>query len=102
MEETKEREREGRGEEGRLAGTCALLWKSPNWASQQTREFGLLAEKPRSNPSTANSLRELLHTVYLAWVGERVVSGLNAKRRKEGMINHLSLPSSLQSVCQMQ
>ena len=59
-----------------------MLWKSPNWASQQTREFGLLAEKPRSNPSTANSLRELLHTVYLAWVGDRVVRGLDARGEK--------------------
>ena len=56
--------------------TCALLWKSPNWASQTTRELGLLIEKPSSKPSTANSLRELLHTVYLAWFSDTWDSGL--------------------------
>lgn len=50
--------------------TCAVLWKSPNCASQHTRTLGELREKPSSNPSTANSLSELLQMVYLAWSGE--------------------------------
>ena len=50
--------------------TCAVLWKSPNCASQHTSTFGELMEKPSSNPSTANSLKELLQTVYLAWSGD--------------------------------
>ena len=33
-------------------------------------------EKPSSKPSTANSLRELLQTVYLAWFSEMWDSGL--------------------------
>lgn len=43
---------------------CALLEKSPNWASQITKLYGLTMLKPSSNPSTPNSDKELLHTVY--------------------------------------
>lgn len=41
----------------------AVLWKSPNWASQMTRALGLVIEKPSSKPSTAYSEREELQTV---------------------------------------
>ena len=41
------------------------------------RALGLVAENPNSNPNTANSLSELLHTVYLAWLGDKSVNGLN-------------------------
>ena len=33
-------------------------------------------EKPNSNPNTANSDSELLHTVYCAWLGEMLHRGL--------------------------
>lgn len=52
------------------------MWKSPNCASQHTRELGLLIEKPSSNPSTAYSDRELLQTVYGACLGEMLHRGL--------------------------
>ena len=41
----------------------APLAKSPNWASQITRELGSCMEYPSSKPSTPNSLRALLDTV---------------------------------------
>lgn len=41
----------------------AVLWKSPNWASQSTRALGLAMAKPSSKPRTPYSDSELLHTV---------------------------------------
>ena len=48
---------------------CAPLKKSPNWASQSTRCWGLSTLKPYSNPSTASSLSGLLATCN-KWVYE--------------------------------
>lgn len=36
---------------------CAVLWKSPNWASQHTRAFGLAIAKPSSKPKNQISRR---------------------------------------------
>lgn len=36
---------------------CAVLWKSPNWASQHTRALGLAIAKPSSKPENQMSTR---------------------------------------------
>ena len=41
-------------------------------------------EKPSSKPSTANSERELLQTVYLAWSGDMCSKGLEREGGREG------------------
>ena len=46
---------------------CALLAKSPNWASQMVNESGETSEYPSSNPSAPNSDRDELQTLNLAW-----------------------------------
>lgn len=36
---------------------CAVLWKSPNWASQHTKALGLAIAKPSSKPENQTSRR---------------------------------------------
>lgn len=43
----------------------AVLWKSPNWASQHTRALGLAMAKPSSNPNAHQHLSKYTQAITL-------------------------------------
>jgi hypothetical protein len=58
--------------------TCALLMKSPNWASHTTSLRGSALDIPYSKPSTAISESGLFTASNEAWSGARFARGTQA------------------------
>lgn len=60
----------------------AVLWKSPNWASQSTRAFGLAMAKPSSKPAH-NEMQTWGHacSVGIKWYTPQLILGLFDRQR---------------------